>query len=560
MIPARSTVWGSIPFGIENPGRVQLVQLADALIILERARTLGPVPVTTIAPDYLVWGYPETRENTIDALRSMVRHHAVLFRRLGQELAETPFKLVGMVTAPPYGTTRVFARGETPPGASSDLPIVASYDPVHATWDRRVDGPIASPFVAVQPPVSFAVDDGSLPTVSANRSVRGDLPAGRYLLRVHVNRSEEAARRLLAVSTSTEVHEVITELGPRGDFAPYGSYDRDAFLMHEHPGGPVFVSQFDNGRGAAISGVEVYLIRPAVADGPAAVEVPALGEWARPTAGVQVTVTATGALAVRGDNSPQGYQIRGRAVPASPGARVTLRAAVAAEQGSICLGALNGVEEKWLVNGVPPGGELTFEVDDTGGFVFVVYNCRSSQANATVPSRFTLSSAGYRLQHGLPYVDRLIALGAGPRRLHTAPVYLLVTPDDLDRATPIAVGDMEEHAASATSGPNGWTISGAPARADIQLLRAKPADAAAGAWLIAQGVVKTGGLRIGVLENGEWVRSVDVTNAGAFIAVVEVPRSGRYAAVVANRPSDPAQPIDLVVAPLSWRPPPLPRP
>ena len=163
-----------------------------------------------------------------------------------------------------------------------------------------------------------------------------------------------------------------------------------------------------------------------------------------------------------------------------------------------------------------------------------------------------MSSARYRLQERAPYVDRLMALGAGALRLHTAPANLLVTPDELNRLTPIGVDAMEYHAAIATSGPTGWTIKGKPEGSDTHLLRAKPADAAAGAWLIAQGRLTTGGLRIGVLENGQWARSVNVTNAGEFIAVVEVPRSGRYTVVVANNLADPAQSNDVVLASLGW--------
>ncbi len=561
VIPEGSTAWGSIPFGIENPGRIQLVQLVDGLIILERARLLAPVPVTAMAPDYLVWGYPENRDNTLQTLRSITTGYPVIFRSFEREFAEAPFRLLSMVTAPPYGTTRVFAREGMPSGTSSELPMVAAYDPANATWDRRVDGPIASSFAAVEPPVSFAVGynlgpraQGAVPPASADRSMRGDLPPGRYLIRVRVSSSTGATRRLLAVSTEPSVNEVITELGSRHDFAPFAGHDHDVFLLHEHPGGPVFISQFDNGRGSGISGIDVYRIRPAANDGPrgAKLEMPPLREWVPASAGVQASVAAPGALVVQGDNSPQGYQIRSPAVAASPGEHVTLRVALTVEQGAVCLGALDGVEKKWLVSGVAPAQELAFDVDETAGFVLMIYNCQPPQANLA-PSRFTVSSARYGREDPGLYIDRLMTLLAKRPQLRTAPANLLVTPGDLERVTPIGVGDVEYHAAIAAPGLLGWTIKGRSEGGDTRVLRVKPADADAGAWLIVQGRLATGGLRIGVLENEQWARSVNVTDAGEFIAVIEVPRPGRYSVVVADNLSDPAQSNDVTLTSLGWR-------
>lgn len=552
MIPAGSTAWGSIPFGIENPNRVQLIQTVDALTILERARAGVPVPVTAIAPDYLIWGYPESRDNILLSLRSLATR-SVLSHRVEQDLASTQFTLLGMVTARPYGTTRIYRRREAPPpGTSSEVPIVAVYDAANGTWQRRVEGPIATSFAAAEPPVNFAVDYTAVPPVSADRSVRGELPPGRYLIRVHINRSDGAARRLLAVSTSPAVREVMTELGPRDDFAPYGSYDHDAFLLHQHREGPVFISQFDDGRGAGITGIDVYPIRSTVDDGPtpASVAMPPLREW-RPSAGIQVSLTAPDALVVQGDNSQQGYQVQSPPVPAPPGMRATVRVALTAEQGSVCLGALNRHAQKWLASGVGPAHELAFDVDETAGFVLMIYNCNSAQPT-TAPSRFTVSSARYALHDHLLYIDRLMALLATGPRLRTVPGNLLVTPDDLNRVAPIPVSDVEYHATMATPGPEGWAIKSNAEGGDLLVLRAKPADADAGAWLIVQGRLTTGGLTIGVLENKRWARSVNVTNAGEFIAVVEVSQPGRYSAVIANNPSDPAQSTDVLLTSLGW--------
>ena len=58
------------------------------------------------------------------------------------------------------------------------------------------------------------------------------------------------------------MRQQISELGPDGDFAPYVSADRIAFLLCAHSGGRLFVSQFDGGEGAGLEGVEAFAVEP----------------------------------------------------------------------------------------------------------------------------------------------------------------------------------------------------------------------------------------------------------------------------------------------------------
>ena len=65
-IPAGATAWGSVMYGIETPRRLQLVQVTEGLVLLPR------VPAAqrpSLFPEYLIWAYPEVRDNAIGVLR-----------------------------------------------------------------------------------------------------------------------------------------------------------------------------------------------------------------------------------------------------------------------------------------------------------------------------------------------------------------------------------------------------------------------------------------------------------------------------------------------------------
>lgn len=56
----------------------------------------------------------------------------------------------------------------------------------------------------------------------------------------------------------------------------------------------------------------------------------------------------------------------------------------------------------------------------------------------------------------------------------------------------------------------------------------------AGQFFVARGVLINGGFQVGVLENGKWAGSVNVTRSGPFEAIVQIQKTGRYAVVFAN--------------------------
>ena len=317
-IPPRATAWGSLVFASENPGRMQLVQFADGVTGVERNLLLRPAGAMALAPEYLVWGYTENR----DQLLLSLRRRRDLFGAAERAFPQFRYRLIGLVAGRPYGTTRIYARrieARTEPPAV--MPVVRAYDASTGTWDSALTGPEHPVFRATDP-VTFAAGPGDAPPTSADRSVAGDISEGRLLLRVHVAPTVDASRRVLAASTVPAVPDLVRALGPNASFAPYDGRDGEVFLVHDHPGGPLYISQIDDGHGAAIEGVEIYRIGPPldVRQRPERplIDLPPFALWVPfVTPGVRATADS-GDLVVEGDASPGNYQIRSPPVRVEP--------------------------------------------------------------------------------------------------------------------------------------------------------------------------------------------------------------------------------------------------
>jgi len=128
---------------------------------------------------------------------------------------------------------------------------------------------------------------------------------------------------------------------------------------------------------------------------PPLVDLPALSTW-KPTGSLRGRMTFFGALTVDGDGTRDGYQLTSPRVAAPVGAEVLVRIDLAQLQGRVCLGALNGTTEGWLIPASALRQELKFTVDRTGGFYVTVANC--NVAADPPPSRFNISRARYAVQ------------------------------------------------------------------------------------------------------------------------------------------------------------------
>ena len=571
-IPHGASVWGTGINGIDSPGRFDLIEVSAALKLIDQSRRTYAFDSLDVAPQDPALGLSrQSRRSVADASRASSGARAAKnkFANVINLLPSVHYRLVGLITASPYGVTRVYERVVHSEAVPARLPAVRVYDVATQSWDQRLEGPIGASFGPAAP-VMFNIDYTPAQPVPADRSVVADLPPGRYLLRVRVGRSSGgSSSRMVCATPAPSMTEVIGELGPSFDVSPYAPGDDDAYVVHEHPGGPVYVSQFDNGQGASIDGVEVYRIRPTLHDDQRAEErifqaMPTLASWVPlATDGVRARVTEAGALVVEGNVSQQGYQIQSPALPAKPGTAVTIRTAFTREQGTVCVGALNHTGEKWIANGGNPAQDFVFTMDDATSFRLVYYNCQPPDA-ATVASRFAVSDARYAVALPGYYVDRLIAIFDPPAvpaaaaivadpRVQSFPSGLVLSADETERiTTPIGSADLQFNAPLATLAGDGWTIHGTADARFSYLLQSKPQRVDGTTRLVVKGSVRRGGVTVGLLKNSQWAGQVHVTTPGEFIVVIEPPGSGSYDIVVANNLPEDSLETDVVIERLGW--------
>jgi hypothetical protein len=543
-IPARSTAWGSLTFGIEVPSRIQLVQLSDALNLAPHAAASERAALT---PDFLVLGYTENRDDVVSAFHGAGDS---AWSHMVNALPGLRFRLVSIVSAPPYGTTRVFQRALTgPPG----VPVVSAYDAKHQRWLSRLGEPVSTfqPVDAVTLRVGYGEEPGP---ATASRTVAADLPPGWYLVNVAVTPgAARSGARLIAATATSMLRQSMSELGPAGDFAAYTETDRELYLLLEHPGGPLSVSQFDAGAGAAFNRVSatpvVGLLDPAL-EVSHETPLPPLATWA-PTSQVHVRPGPGGALGVDGDDTPFGYQIVSPIVHAARLDTLTVRIKVAVDRGNVCGGVLDGAGAHWLVAPEAIRDEMKFTADDSGGFRLVFANC-NSQAQR-MASRFSIETGTVVNDTAKLYVDQLVDAAQGLLRapddrsqldfagtpldpdVRLVPPTLRVGRKDLARPLEDVRPETLTFRAPLVQYSDGaWTMKGKADGQYTYLLRSKERAFDADGLAVVTGRVERGGVTIGLFKKEQWVRQLNIETPGPFTVVLAPPSSGSYSLTIAN--------------------------
>ncbi|HWI17200.1 MAG TPA: hypothetical protein VNT81_05610 [Vicinamibacterales bacterium] len=542
-IPARATAWGSVVFGMEAPHRIQLVQWADAVSIFPQ---VAPAERDALAPEYVIFGYAEARDNMMSALKG----GETLLDRTAVRLPSAQFRLVSLVAATPYGVTRTYARSLNPLGERG-LPQISVYDAEHREWLTRI-GPQLPVTFTPSAPVALRIGYEAEPAESRpTNSVIGELPAGRYLLKAAVKPGEgRSPRRLIAATSAGMLRQTIGEMGPDGDFAAYLAHDRDVTLVLVHQGGPVYVSQFDDGTAPAIEGIVVHPIlgfldadeypnqwKP----------LPLLNAW-KTAPGLAFEV-AQDTVRVSGDASVSGYQYSSPTVRERRQNRVTVRVPLRVEQGDVCAGVLNGDDSSWLLAPSASRDSLQFVVDQTQGFRVVLANCKSKESPTT--SRFVVWPGSYYVEPSAEYyVDRLITAALypnalRPRELAGPEVRLLPSGIEVSKAdadspiTNFTAQELSYRAPNVRQDGQVWIANGQAEGPYSYLIQSAPIRMDGDSRVLVSGRVEHGGITLGLQRNNEWAGQINITEPGEFTAVIAPPGRGTYSVVVANNLSKP---------------------
>jgi len=550
-VPAWATAWGSIIFALETPGRGQIVQWADAASLFSE---MPPARRAELTPDFVIWSYPEMRDNMIASTRGQESLLHATARLIGDEHR---YRLVSMVAAAPYGVTRTWARFVGEPASRQSPPSVAVYEAHSQRWLTRVGAPLPTVFAPVAPMTVRLGYEREPPAATPQQSVSASLAADRYLLRVVLRPGDgEIQSRLLTATSPDMLRQTMGEAGPNGDFAAYLGSDREIYLLAIHTGGPLFVSQFDAGAGAAILSVEAMPIMGLLdpAEQPRqSTDLPALASW---TATPNVAIAAEGAgIRVTGSNVPGEYQVSSPLIALAEHRRVTVRAPLTVETGAVCAGILNGSGARWLVPPDMPRAELRFSVDATQGFRVVAVNCGRAGESA---SRFVMWPGDYQAEpFGAAYARSLMdaAFGrasvaddlAGPD-VRTLPPGLPVSKTTLALAVNGLTPDAFGYRAPNISFADGrWTTHGQSEGGFTYLLQSNARRFSKDERVVISGRVERGGVTFGFQRNNAWDGQIHVIDNGPFTVVLAPSGNGTYTLVAANNlpgPLDTAIVID----------------
>jgi hypothetical protein len=411
-IPRGSTAWGTLIFGIENPDRLQLLQYVDAVLF---APLIPPSERAALAPEFLVWGYPENRGIPSDvAMRQPTWPQSLdaLFPAVRYEPA-------ALIAADPYGVTRVYVRRSRESVPSRAIPMTAAFDSGRHQWVRTAGQPTTGSFTLSSTPLKVETTRVADPHwIDATHTYRADLPPGDYVVRVFLSTGPDPVAARMIVASSAPIVEVTrTELSPAADICAFGSHDTMVQLLLRHSGGVAYVGHFDPTAGAAVERIELAPLEPLAPArlGPATMaRAIAPADW---TAYRELGVTADasgGGLVVRGNATQYGYQVISRALDLTPGARVMLHIGMDREAGSTCIGVLDKTTQRWLVSADRIRAESQFIANDSGGAYVVVANCNADPAG-NPRSGFTIRDASIEVESEAGYSDRYMkaAIAAG---------------------------------------------------------------------------------------------------------------------------------------------------
>lgn len=104
----------------------------------------------------------------------------------------------------------------------------------------------------------------------------------------------------------------------------------------------------------------------------------------------------------------------------------------------------------------------------------------------------------------------------------------------------------------ATPEGEGWNLSGQPASTYAYLLQSAPSARRRDDLLLAEGVLREGGLTIGLLKNERWAVQLSVTQRGPFRVALFVPEDGEYRVLIAAEQPSPSARLSSGLRRVGW--------
>jgi hypothetical protein len=127
-----------------------------------------------------------------------------------------------------------------------------------------------------------------------------------------------------------------------------------------------------------------------------------------------------------------------------------------------------------------------------------------------------------------------------------------IAQDEVVIDQPLPPSQMATRAATIAVSGDTWAVRGRAEAPYSYLARWPEASIDAPRWLVVRGVLRRGGLSVGLLKNGQWALTRNVTTPGTFDLVIPVRESGRYVPLIANCLPANALDNDFEITSLGW--------
>jgi hypothetical protein len=241
-LPERAAAWGTLYFGLDAGDRTDLVQFVEMHNVIYsdfRIETRH-----NLAPDFLLLSSYET---DISSSQTLAGNPSNIIDDFEQLFPKTSYRLMRVVCAPPYGCTREYQKVADGSTSRKSLdPTVAANDGAGRQWSGWIGRSLNTKFSRTNA-VTAKVSQYSINTQrSALFSLTADLPAGFYLLKVELERTNHNQGGFILTTPG----EYFYWRGGWSEFSlpssPYLRRDNVVDVVVDHLGGPLYVSRFEN--------------------------------------------------------------------------------------------------------------------------------------------------------------------------------------------------------------------------------------------------------------------------------------------------------------------------
>jgi hypothetical protein len=162
-----------------------------------------------------------------------------------------------------------------------------------------------------------------------------------------------------------------------------------------------------------------------------------------------------------------------------------------------------------------------------------------------------LNAAGNEVA-GRRAADFVRSLPASPPEPAAAGPALMLRRGPLALQQTLAFAGATFRASIAAAGSDGIVVNGEADSQSGYLLQWPERAVDHPMFLVAKGVLRQGGLTVGLLANNQWAQSINVTSTGRFDLAIPVVRPGRYVVVIANALQAGTRRNDFALQELGW--------